>query len=197
MDEDEGELCGARCFSRSVRWTRMPRNFKLPSDTPKFDGTQDPKAWLSDHLSSVKLHGGNKETAMQCLQLQLTDAARVWLSSLSSGSIRSWEELAYNFIRNFKGTSKRPASIEELRACTKKRANLFARTYYAGLTPRTPQHTSPKRGPSTPSGTASNAQTSRRNSGASSPKHSTTSWTSPTGGPTTKIAFTEHNRMKR
>src|SRR3954467_4849937 len=98
----------------------MPRNFKLPSDTPKFNGTQDPKSWLSDHLSSVKLHGGNKETAMQCLQLQLTGAARVWLSSLSSGSIRSWEELAYSFIRNFKGTSKRPASIEELRACTQR-----------------------------------------------------------------------------
>src|SRR3954467_12075643 len=67
MDEDEGELCGARCFSRSVRRTRMPRNFKLPSDTPKFDDTQDPKAWISDHLSFVKLQGGNKETAMQCL----------------------------------------------------------------------------------------------------------------------------------
>src|SRR3954464_9137433 len=120
MDEDEGELCGARCFSRSVRRTRMPRNFKLPSDTAKFDGTQDPKAWLSDHLSSVKLHGGNKETAMQCLQLQLTGATRIWLNSLSSGSIRSWEELAYSFIRNFKGTSKRPASIEELRACTQR-----------------------------------------------------------------------------
>src|SRR5215216_4102498 len=120
MDEDEGELCGARCFSRPVRRTQMPRNFKLPSDTPKFNVTQYPKSWLSDHLSSVKLHGGNKETAMQCLQLQLTGAERVWLSSLSSGSIRSWEELAYNFIRNFKGTSKRPASIEELRACTQR-----------------------------------------------------------------------------
>src|SRR3954462_11289622 len=120
MDEDEGELCGARCFCRSVRRTRMPRNFKIPLDTPKFDGTQDPKAWLSDHLSSVKLHGGNKETAMQCLQLQLTGADRIWLSSLSSGSIRSWDEIAYGFIRNFKGTSKRPASIEELRACTQR-----------------------------------------------------------------------------
>src|SRR3954466_11833716 len=98
----------------------MPRNFKLPSDTPKFDGTQDPKAWLSDHLSSVKLHGGKKEIAMQCLQLQLTRAAQIWLSSLSSSSIRSWEELLYSFIRNFKGTSKRPASIEELRACTQR-----------------------------------------------------------------------------
>src|SRR3954463_8215419 len=118
MDEDEGELCGARCFSRSVWRTRMPRNFKLPSDTPKFDGTQDPKAWLSDHLSSIKLHGENKETAMECLQLQLSGAARIWLSSLSSGSIRSWEELAYSFVRNFKGTSKRTTSIEEPRACT-------------------------------------------------------------------------------
>src|SRR4051812_44300118 len=98
----------------------MSRNFKLPSDTPKFDSTQDPKAWLSNHLSSVKLHGGNKNTALQCLQLQLTSATRIWLSSLSSGSIRSWEELAYSFIQNFKGTSKRPASIEDLRACTQR-----------------------------------------------------------------------------
>jgi hypothetical protein len=76
-DDDEGELSGSRCFSGSVRRTRMPRNFKLPSDTPKFDGTQDPKAWLSDHLSSVKLHGGNKNTALQCLQLQLTGETRI------------------------------------------------------------------------------------------------------------------------
>src|SRR3954467_930350 len=131
MDEDEGELCGARCFSRSVRRTRMPRNFKLPLDTPKFDGTQDPKAWLSDHLSSVKLHGRSRETAMQCLQLQLTGAPRIWLSSLSSGSIRSWEELAYSFVRNFKGTSKRPASIGELRACTQQTGESI-RSYIMG-----------------------------------------------------------------
>ena len=37
-------------------------NFKLPSETLKFDGTQDPKAWFSDHLSTVKMHSGNKNT---------------------------------------------------------------------------------------------------------------------------------------
>src|SRR3954468_21231550 len=120
MDEDEGELCGARCFSRYVRRTKMPRNFKLPSDTPKFDSTQDPKAWLSDHLSSVKLHDKNKDTSLPCPHLQLTGAAGIWINSLSSGSIQSWEELAYSFVQNFKGTSKRPASIEELRACTQR-----------------------------------------------------------------------------
>src|SRR3954467_10798895 len=50
----------------------------------------------------------------------MTGAARIWLSSLSSGSIRSWDDLSYSFIRNFKGTSKRPASIEELRVCTQR-----------------------------------------------------------------------------
>jgi len=49
---------------------------------------------------------------MQCLQLQLQGAARAWLNDLPRGSIRSWEELVYSFVRNFKGTYKRPASIE-------------------------------------------------------------------------------------
>ena len=54
---------------------------------------------------------------MQCLQLQLQGAARAWLNNLPHGSIRGWEELVYSFVCNFKGTYKRPASIEELRCC--------------------------------------------------------------------------------
>src|SRR5215216_9680 len=57
---------------------------------------------------------------MQCLQLQLQGAARAWLNNLPRGSIRSWAELVYSFVRNFKGTYKRPASIEELRCCQQK-----------------------------------------------------------------------------
>ena len=95
----------------------MPKGFKLPSENPKFDGLQDPKFWLEDHISSIRLHGGIRSTAMQCLQLQLQGAARAWLNNLPRGSIRSWDELVYSFVRNFKGTYKRPASIEELRCC--------------------------------------------------------------------------------
>ena len=75
--DDNRELCGIRCFGRVVRLSRMPKNFKLPSDNPKFDGMQEPKTWLDDHMSSVKLHSRNKNTALQCLQLQLISAARV------------------------------------------------------------------------------------------------------------------------
>src|SRR4051812_29616328 len=67
----------------------------------------EPKIWLDDHISSVKLHGGSKNSTMQCLQLQLKGATRAWLNNLPSGSIRSWEELVYRFICNFKGNCKR------------------------------------------------------------------------------------------
>src|SRR4051812_28255562 len=44
---------------------------------------------------------------------------------------------------------------------------------------------------------ASNARTSRKNLGESSPRHSTTSWTSPTGGQMAKIPSTKHIRTRK
>src|SRR4051812_29835456 len=176
----------------------MPRNFKLPSDTPKFDGTQDPKAWLSDHLSSVKLHGGNKNTALQCLQLQLTGAARIWLSSLSSGSIQSWEDVAYSFIRNFKGTNKRPASIEELRACTQ-RTSESIRSYilcWSNIKNST-AHISEEKAIDAFKDGVRRPDFKRKNLGASIPRRSTISWTSPTDGRMVRTPSTECIRMMR
>ena len=52
---------------------------------------------------------------MQCLQLQLQCAACTWFDNLPRGSIHSWDELVYSFMRNFNVTYKRPTSIEELK----------------------------------------------------------------------------------
>jgi hypothetical protein len=54
---------------------------------------------------------------MQSLQLHLTGVARSWLSKLERETIESWEELTKQFTSNFKSTYKRPASIEEVKAC--------------------------------------------------------------------------------
>jgi hypothetical protein len=72
-------------------------------------------------LQAVKILGGTKETAMQSLQLHLTGAARSWLSKLEKETIGSWEELTKQFTSNFKSTYKRPASIEEVKACVQQR----------------------------------------------------------------------------
>jgi hypothetical protein len=65
--------------------------------------------------------GGTKATAMQNLQLHLIGAARSWLNTLPNESIRSWGELESQFARNFHSTYKRPASLEEVKACVQRK----------------------------------------------------------------------------
>jgi hypothetical protein len=95
---------GVACFTRRVRRTPVPKGFKLPHDQQKYDGSQEPQSWLSDYLQAVKILGGLKETAMQSLQLHLTGATRSWLGKLEKETTGSWDELANQFIRNFKST---------------------------------------------------------------------------------------------
>jgi hypothetical protein len=117
---DEEEMCGLPCFTRRVRKTRVPSDFKLPDNYKKFDGLQDPEDWLVDYLETIKLTGGTKATAMQSIQVHLSGAARSWIKKLPPGSIDSWETFEDMFVKNFLSTCKKPASIEQLRACRQK-----------------------------------------------------------------------------
>jgi hypothetical protein len=87
--EDEEKEMGVLCFTRRVRRTWVPKGFKLPHNQQKYDGSQEPKLWLSDYLQEVQILRGSRATAMQTLQLQLTGATRSWLSTLPDDSIRS------------------------------------------------------------------------------------------------------------
>jgi hypothetical protein len=91
----------ALCFTRMVRRTWVPKGFKLPHDQQKYDGSQEPRLWLSNYLQAVQILGGTRATTMQSLQLHLTGAVRSWLSTLPNESIGSWGELENQFARNF------------------------------------------------------------------------------------------------
>jgi hypothetical protein len=117
MEEPEGPGLPPSCFTRRVCTSLVPKGFKLPHDQQIYDGSQEPSSWLSDYLQTVRIHAGSKETAMQSLQLHLTSETRSWLSKLERETIGSWEELTKQFTSNFKSTYKRPASIEEVKAC--------------------------------------------------------------------------------
>jgi hypothetical protein len=75
---------------------------------------------LVDYLETVKLTGGTKATAMQSIQVHLSGASRSWIKKLPAGSIDSWETFEDMFVKNFLSTCKKPASIEQLRACRQK-----------------------------------------------------------------------------
>jgi hypothetical protein len=119
-EDDEKEM-GVICFTRRFCRTRVPKGFKLPHDQQKYDGSQEPRLWLSDYLQAVQILGGTRAIAIQSLQLNLTGAARSWLSTLPNDSIGSWGELENQFARNFCSTYKRPASIEEVKSCMQRR----------------------------------------------------------------------------
>jgi hypothetical protein len=104
-EDDEKEM-GVLCFTRRVRRTRVPKGFKLPHDQQKYDGSQEPRLWLSDHLQAVQILGGTRAKAMYSLQLHLTGAAGSWLSTLLNDYIGSWGELENQFARNFCSTYK-------------------------------------------------------------------------------------------
>src|SRR3954470_6942713 len=95
----------------------MPSGFKLNSKTLKYNGLEEPEAWLGDYLTTVKFQRGTNTTAMQYIQLMLESSTRHWLKNLPRGSISSWKQFHSAFIQNFKSTYKRPTSLEELRAC--------------------------------------------------------------------------------
>jgi hypothetical protein len=92
---------GDDCFTHRVHRTQVPKGFKLPHDHQKYDGSQEPKSWLSDYLQAVKILRGSKATIMQSSQLHLSGAARSWLNKLPKDSIGSSSDLMKQFIRNF------------------------------------------------------------------------------------------------
>jgi hypothetical protein len=124
--EDNEKEMGALCFTRSIRRTRVPKGFKLPHDQQKYDGSQEPKLWLSDYLNAVQILRGTRATTMQSLQLHLTGAARSWLNTLPNDSIESWGELESQFARNFRSTYKRPESLEEVKSCMQRKGKTLS-----------------------------------------------------------------------
>jgi hypothetical protein len=94
-------LCGAECFSLLIRSTPLPRGIKLSDGVVKFNGQQDPRIWLDDFVTAIKISGGSRDNALQLLSLHLKDNARAWLNKLALDSIRSWEEFRQAFIANF------------------------------------------------------------------------------------------------
>jgi hypothetical protein len=113
-------LCGAECFSILIRSTPLLKGIKLSNGVVKFNWQQDPQIWLNDFITAITISGGSRDNALQLLSLHLKDNARAWLNNLALDSILSWEEFRQAFIANFRGTSRRPTSFEELRLCIQK-----------------------------------------------------------------------------
>lgn len=113
-------VSGPECFSRAIRSTDIPPNFRLVMEISKFTGESKPETWLDDYRVAIQIGGGDDQVAMKHLPLMLYSSARAWLNQLAPSSIYSWADLSRVFIRTFEGTCKRHAGLVELQHCVQK-----------------------------------------------------------------------------
>src|SRR4051812_13733666 len=115
--EDEEGAAGPACFGHRIRTEKFPKSFKLPRDTPKYNGSVKPEDWLSDYLTAVRIAGGSRRVAVRYAPLRLQGSARTWLNSLPKDSINCWEDFTSAFIHNFTSTYERPNLPRQLALC--------------------------------------------------------------------------------
>jgi hypothetical protein len=76
-------------FGPWIQQEPFPRNFTLPWDTPKYNGTTKPEDWLVDYTTAVGITGGKKRVAVRYAPLMLQGSARTWLNSLPPNSVNA------------------------------------------------------------------------------------------------------------
>src|SRR3954471_6838565 len=54
QEEEEG-AAGPACFGHRIRTEQFPKEFQLPGDTPKYNGSVKPEDWLTDYMTAVRI----------------------------------------------------------------------------------------------------------------------------------------------
>jgi hypothetical protein len=106
-------------FSREIRTTSFPQQFRQPTSIDKYMGETDPRVWFNDYRLVYQLGGTTTdEVIIRNLSLHLADSARTWLEHQPPSQIHNWDDLVRTFVGNFQGTYVRPGNSWDLRACT-------------------------------------------------------------------------------
>ena len=80
---------------------RAPPKFKMPS-LDKFNGTGCPKAHLKIYTRALQPLGATEELLVQMFQNKITGAALRWFLNLEDSRIRTWEDIANEFYKQYK-----------------------------------------------------------------------------------------------
>ena len=80
---------------------RLPEKFKMPN-IKKFGGSGPPIVHLRSYHRSMTLLGASEEVMAQLFQQTLKDSALRWFLSLKESRILSWEDVAREFMSQYK-----------------------------------------------------------------------------------------------
>jgi hypothetical protein len=114
----------------SVLIEKFPESFKPPHDVVKYDRKLNPTLCLKDYEMGMIIQNASDMIMTRYLPLMMKDAVRNWIQGLHADNVNSWYEMRRVFIRNFKGTYKRPATDKDIENCVH-RKNESTRKYLA------------------------------------------------------------------
>ena len=79
----------------------IPPNFKMPK-FEKYDGTKCPENHLATYCNKMVGHARNEDLLIYAFYESLTEAAVRWYMGLKRDQIRTWRDLAWEFLKRYK-----------------------------------------------------------------------------------------------
>ena len=79
----------------------IPPNFKMPK-FEKYDGTKCPENHLTTYCNKMAGHARSEDLLIYAFYESLTGAAARWYMGLKRDQIRTWRDLAREFLKRYK-----------------------------------------------------------------------------------------------
>ena len=108
---------------------RLPPKFKIPN-LDKFDGTGCPKSYLKMYMRTMQPLGMTEEVLALMFQSTLTGAALRWFLNLDDARARSWEDISWEFHKQFKYNMEVDITRRDLE--TTKQENIYYHAQHYG-----------------------------------------------------------------
>ncbi|XP_061368186.1 uncharacterized protein LOC133311192 [Gastrolobium bilobum] len=98
----------------TLRLTPIPLGFKGPSNITTYVGDDDPFEWIQKFEPTMTLHGETDLLMCRTFPTLLDGRALTWYTTLPTGSIASWDDLASKFQTHFATIRPVPKSVHSL-----------------------------------------------------------------------------------
>ncbi|KAI5012936.1 hypothetical protein ZWY2020_025202 [Hordeum vulgare] len=115
-----GRQVAVPCLAPVLRNERMPNDFKGPRKVPNYTPDLEQASWVESYEIAMDMLDVSEAVCAKYFKMMLEGTARTWLKNLPPNSIQTWPELKERFVKNFRGTCKRPMTIVDLQHCVQR-----------------------------------------------------------------------------
>lgn len=95
----------------------MPKDFKGPRKVPNYTLDLEPGVWVKSYELAMDMLDVSEAVCAKYFTMMLEGITHTWMKNFRPNSMNTWAELKKRFVKNFRGTCKRPMTIVDLQHC--------------------------------------------------------------------------------